>query len=205
MPILAVLALAATAAAPRAAAAQEGDGETFLCRGPFAIGIEQGTERGELQPSASWWVVDFDPATGAVGARGERLRPGTCGFAERALLEDEPNRISFLRTRPPSLRIGDREDLPQSHPGTVATRNQIGTWLERCSGDSSCVLRVQAKADQTPSRLGFEGGGPVSLLTAARVAAGRAPAVRPSIAPRRDSLPVLRPASNTKPVIRRTT
>lgn len=187
-------------AVARPAAAQEAAGETFLCRGPFAFGIEQGTERGELQPAASWWVVDFDPMRSAVGTRGERLQPGTCGFAERAMLEDEPTRISFLRTRPPSMRIGDRDDLPQSQPATQVARNQVGAWLERCAGDSSCVIRVQVLSDRTPDRLGFEGGGPVSLLPPARVGSSRGTA-RPSSAPRPDS--VARPTTPVRSVIRR--
>ena len=187
-------------AVARPAAAQEAAGETFLCRGPFAFGIEQGTERGELQPAASWWVVDFDPLRSAVGQRGERLQPGTCGYAERAMLEDEPSRISFLRTRPPSLRIGDRDDLPQAHPATQVTRNQVGSWLERCAGDSSCVIRVQVLADRTPDRLGLEGGGPISLLPPVRVGTTRGTA-RPSSAPRTDSL--AKPVTPVRAVIRR--
>ncbi len=191
------------ALAARPAAAQTPAGETFLCRGPFAFGIEQGAAPGELQPQTSWWIVDFEPARAAAGARGEQLAPGQCGFAERGVGEDEPTRVSFLRSRPPSGRIGDREDLPQNHHFTQGARNQVGAWLDKCSGDSACVIRAQVVADHSPRSIGFEAAGPVSMLPAARVAA-TAPTARPSAAPvpRRDSA-VTRPAVRSA-VLRKT-
>ena len=191
----AAVALVALAAA-RPAAAQEAAGETFLCRGPFAFGIDQGVAPGELQPSTSWWIVDFEPAREAVGARGERLAPGQCGFAERGVELSEPTRVSFLRSRPPSGRIGDRDDLPQNHHFTQGARNQVGAWLERCSGDSACVVRAQVVADHSPLAIGFEATGPVAKLPALRV--GAAPGARPSSTPtpRRDSV-MTRPAVRT--------
>lgn len=199
-----VAALVAVVAVARPAQAQEPAGERFLCRGPFAFGIDQSTDIGELQPATSWWVVEFTPSRAPAGAQGERLQPGSCGFAERGVAEDEPTRVSFLRARNPTLRIGDRDDLPQSQFATQNARNQLGAWLERCAQDADCVIRVQVVADRSPDRVGFEGTGP-ALLLPARTAA-RTPAARPSATPvPREPAPTFKPASLAKPVTRRAT
>lgn len=154
----ALLASPLAAQAPLGAAPGAPAGDTMLCRGPFLVGADQ-------EGSAFYTTVEFERNSAPAGATGTGLMPGRCAFVDRALTQDEPVRVSFLRQRPYTISIGDRTDEPQNIQPMREARQELQQVLQQCRSDASCIIRFQVTQDLTPSRLGFEGALPWSLVS----------------------------------------